>query len=157
VHRERILLSGEEATGPEGLLIALYASRVPPNDVQFHPLRSFKELPNSMPYHGAFGAHAERVLIPHVPGIHLHQERIVAAFSGHPNRDAPTGDFSFTLYPLPKVPLYWIFHLPDEEFSASVTCLFAANAAGIMPVDGLADVAEMTAKRLISLAARPGR
>ncbi len=110
-----------------------------------------------MPYHAAFSAHAERVLIPHVPSIRRAQEKILAAFSGHPNTDAPTGDFSFTLYPLPKVPLYWIFHLPDEEFPASVTCLFATNAAEMMPVDGLADVAEMTAKRVISLVGRLGR
>ena len=33
-----------------------------------------------------------------------------------------------------------------EEFPAAVTILFAANATNHLPVDGLADVAEHTAK-----------
>ena len=41
--------------------------------------------------------------------------------------------------------------LPDEEFPASVTCLFSANALSFMPLDGLADVAEYTSKEIIRL------
>ncbi|HBD08524.1 MAG TPA: hypothetical protein DCZ69_09700, partial [Syntrophobacteraceae bacterium] len=43
------------------------------------------------------------------------------------------------------------FHLPDEEFPAAATCLFAANALDFMALAGLADVAEYTAKRMIAL------
>jgi len=53
--------------------------------------------------------------------------------------------------PLPKVPLSYIFYAADEEFPASVTCLFAANAESFMPVDGLADVAEHTARKIIRI------
>jgi hypothetical protein len=148
--REEIMLGGETAAGPVGLLIALYASGVPDLPVQLQPLKSFKDLPNSMPYQAAFAANAERLLVPHVAKINLHQEKIIAAFPGHLNEDALSGDFSFTLWPLPRVPLYYIFHLPDEEFPASVTCLFADNAALFMPIDGLADVAEYTGKKMIS-------
>jgi Domain of unknown function (DUF3786) len=148
---EEITMAGSAATGPEGLLIALYASSVPDLPVDLNSLRSFKELPNSMPYQGAFAAHAEQILVPRVTAIHQHRERLAAAFSGHINHDPVSGDFSFTLSPLPRVPLYYIFHLPDEEFPASVTCLFAANAPVFMPLDGLADVAEYTGKRIIGL------
>lgn len=151
VSEEEVSLSSSAATGPEGLLIAMYATFVQDFPVELHPLKSFKELPGSMPYQGAFHTHAERVLVPHVESIELHQEEIAANFSGHINLDAESGDFSFTLYPLPKIPLYYIFHLPDEEFSASVTCLFGANAITFMPLDGLADVAEYTAKKMIAL------
>lgn len=146
---KEITLAGLCASGPEGLLIAMYAAFARDLPVELHPLRSFKELPGSMPYQSAFHAHAERVLIPHVESIEPRRDDIAARFSGHINRDAASGDFSFTLFPLPKVPLYYIFHLPDEEFPASVTCLFAANAMDFMPLDGLADVAEYTAKRII--------
>ena len=61
------------------------------------------------------------------------------------------GDFSFILYPLPKIALCFIFYLPDEEFPASVTCLFSANALSFIPLDGLADVAEYTSKGIIGL------
>ncbi|MDP2971503.1 MAG: DUF3786 domain-containing protein, partial [Deltaproteobacteria bacterium] len=60
-------------------------------------------------------------------------------------------DFSFTLYPLPRVALCYVFNLPDEEFPASVTCLFASNADRFLPVAGLADTAEYTAKKIIQL------
>ena len=150
---EEITLAGAAATGPEGLLIALYASSVPDLPVDLNSLRSFKELPNSMPYQGAFAANAEQILVPQVTAIRQRQERLAAAFSGYINHNPVSGDFSFTLYPLPRVPLYYIFHLPDEEFPASVTCLFAANAPAFMPLDGLADVAEYTGKRINSLVA----
>jgi hypothetical protein len=148
---DEITLAGEAATGPEGLLIALYASSVPDQPVQLEALKSFKELPNSMPYQAAFAANAEKILVPQVAGIHLQKERLASAFSGRLNAAPPSGDFSFTLYPLPRIPLYYIFYLPDEEFPAAVTCLFAANAPDFMPLDGLADVAEYTGKRIMAL------
>jgi len=149
--REEIMLGGEAATGPVGLLIALYASIVPNLAVQLQPPKSFKELPHSMPYHHAFAANAEHILVPQVHRINLLRERIASGFSGYENTDALSGDFSFTLFPLPRVPLYYIFHLPDDEFPAAVTCLFANNASRFMPIDGLADMAEYTAKKIISI------
>ena len=65
--------------------------------------------------------------------------------------DSPSGDFSFTLYPLSRIALYYVFYLPDEEFPAAVTCLFPANAIKFLPVAGLADVVEYTAKKIIEL------
>jgi hypothetical protein len=151
IYRHEIILSGQPLSGPEGILIALYASYVPDEDLQLHPLKSFKELPESMPYQDAFTIHAEKVLQPYVPAIQHHQQRLTARFSGHTNLDAPSGDFSFSLYPLPRVPLYYIFYLPDEEFPAGATCLFACNANRFLPLAALADVAEYTAKKIIEL------
>ncbi|HBZ56043.1 MAG TPA: hypothetical protein DEO88_11620 [Syntrophobacteraceae bacterium] len=149
--REEVLLSGTPANGPEGLLIAMYANTTRNAPIRFRPIKAFKEFPDSMPYQGAFHINAERPLIQHVPRIQLHQQGIIARFSGHPNPDSTSGDFSFTLFPLPRVPLYYVFHLPDEEFPAAATCLFAANALDFMALAGLADVAEYTAKRMIAL------
>jgi hypothetical protein len=154
--REEIWLAGQSAAGPVGLLVALYASCVPDLEIQLNPLKSFKELPHSMPYHAAFAANAEQILVPLVTKIHLHQENIVSTLSGYINQDAMSGDFSFTLLPLPRIPLYYIFHLPDDEFPASVTCLFSNNASLFMPIDGLADVAEYTGKKIISMIAEGG-
>jgi hypothetical protein len=149
--REDILLGGRSAAGPEGLLIALYASRVPEGAVQVEPLHAFKDLPHSMPYHGAFAANAEQILIPWVSQIQQQQEKILARFSGEINVTMVSGDFSFTVWPLPRVPLYYIFYLADEEFSAAVTCLFAASASRCLPVDVLADVAEYTGRRMVEM------
>lgn len=146
---DEIMLGGKPVIGPEGILVSLYAHYVKNEAVQIKPLKAFKQFPGGMGYQGAFLTNAEKALLPHVPVIHKHKEEIAERFSGHMNSDAPRCDFSFTLYPLPRVALYYIFNLPDDEFPASVTCLFSANALSFMPVAGLADVAEYTAKKII--------
>jgi hypothetical protein len=151
LYPHEIILGGQKLVGPEGILIAMYASHVTDEPLQLHPLRSFKELPDSNPYQGAFSVNAEKVLSPYVLTIQEQQRELALRFSGQINSDAPSGDFSFTLYPLPRIPLYYIFYLPDEEFPASVTCLFPSNATHFLPVAGLADVAEYTAKKIIEL------
>jgi hypothetical protein len=149
LYPQEIILGGQRSIGPEGILIAMYASTVHNEPPQLHPLKSFKELPESMPYQGAFAVNAEQILSPYALTIMRHQQDLALRFSGHINPDAPSGDFSFILYPLPRIPLYYIFYLADEEFPASVTCLFPANATNLMPVAGLADVAEFTARKII--------
>lgn len=151
LYPEEILLGGEPLIGPEGILIALYALYVQTGEPQFRPLKAFKQFPGGMGYQGAFAMNAEKVLYPFVPVIQKQQEKIIPRFSGHPNQDARRCDFSFTLFPLPRVGLYYILNLPDEEFPASVTCLFPSNADRFLPVAGLADVAEYTAKKMIQL------
>lgn len=146
-----ITLSGKTLTGPKGVLIALYARHARSEPVQLKPLKSFKQIKGSMPYQGAFTVHSEKSLVPYVDRVPDFRGKIFTAFDGHENEDGK-GDFSFTLYPLPKVPLYYNCYRADEEFPASVTCLFASNAEWFMPVDGLADVAEYTAKKVIEIA-----
>jgi hypothetical protein len=104
-----------------------------------------------MGYQPAFTMNAEKILIPHVESIQKRKEELIARFSGAPNKDVKRYDFSFTLYPLPKIPLYYLFNLPNEEFPATVTCLFSSNADRFLPVEGVADTAEYTAKKIIQL------
>jgi hypothetical protein len=73
------------------------------------------------------------------------------AFHGKKGVPGTAGDFSFLLFPFPKIALGYIFYLPDEDFPPSVTCLYSANAQRFMPLDGLADVAEYTSRKIIEL------
>jgi hypothetical protein len=148
---EGINLSGKPAKGTEGLLISLYAIHVGPDPVHIEPLKAFRDLPGSMPYQNAFTVNSERVLIPYVSRIREVQGFILDLFNGQLPPEGVTGDFSFVIYPLPKIALCYIFYLPDEKFPASCTCLFSANAPAFMPIDGLADVAEYTSRRIIQL------
>jgi hypothetical protein len=157
LYPDEIILGGQPLIGPEGILIAMYANQVTDEPLQLKPLKSFKELPHSMPYQGAFSVNAEKTLQPYVSAIQRHQSDLTVLFSGHINADPPSGDFSFVLYPLPRVALYYIFYLPDDEFSAFVNCLFPANATSFMPVAGLADVAEYTARKMIELVREENR
>ena len=143
-------LGEEMTTGPIGILIALYARNASKEAVQLNPLKSFKQIKGSMAYQSAFTVRSEISLVPYVTQIQVCKRKVIEAFDGYEN-EGTSGDFSFTLYPLPKIPLYYIFYLADEEFPASVTCLFAANAESFMPVDGLADVGELAAKKIIEI------
>jgi hypothetical protein len=151
---EKITLDGSQDTGPKGLLVSLYATHVNHEPIQLEPFKAFKDLPGSMPYHGAFSANSEQVLVPHVTQIREGQEIVLGVFSGQMGPEGVAGDFSFVLYPLPKIAVCYILYLPDEEFPASVTCLFSRNALSFMPLDGLADVAEYTSKAIIQLLKR---
>jgi hypothetical protein len=89
--------------------------------IQLEPFKAFKDLPGSMPYHGAFSANSEQVLVPHVAQIREGHDVILEVFSGEMGPEGVAGDFSFVLYPLPKIALCYIFYLPDEEFPASLS------------------------------------
>jgi len=154
--QESVRFSGKPDMGPRGLLVSLYARRVGPEPIRMEPFKAFRDLPNSMPYQGAFSANCERRLIPHVSRIRVLSEQIKAAFGGGDGALPLGGDFSLLLFPLPKIALTYVFYLPDEEFPASVTCLFSANALSFMPLDGLADVGEYTSRRLAEMASRSG-
>ena len=145
---ENVTLAGIQSVDPRGLLVSLYVRHAGFEEIQLEPFKAFKDFPGSMPYQGAFSANSERVLIPHVPLIKEQARTIKEAFGGE---DGAMGDFSLILYPLPKIALYYIFYLSDEEFPASATSLFSANALSFMPLDGLADVAEYTSKEIIQL------
>jgi hypothetical protein len=150
ITKDGIHLSGELLNGGTGIIIALYALYSSLDEVRLLPPKAFAQIKGSQPHQGAFRSRSEKSLVPYVDVIRESMDRIVQVFDGFENK-AESGDFSFTLFALPKVPLYYVFYLPDEEFPASVICLFAANAESFMPVDGLADVAEHTAEKIIEL------
>jgi hypothetical protein len=146
-----ITLSDTPETGPKGLLIALYATHVKHDPIQLEPFKAFKDLPDSMPYHGAFNMNSEQILVSRVTQIKERRDVILKAFDGESNPAGAAGDFSLLLYPLPKIALCYIFYLPDDEFPASATCLFSRNALSFLPLDGLADVGEYTSKKILQL------
>ena len=145
---EQVTFSGKKDVDPKGLLVSLYATHAGPEKIQIEPYKAFKDFPGSMPYHGAFSANSEQVLIPHVNKILKKQEEIIRAFDGEAIQ---SGDFSMRLYPFPKIAICTIFYLEDEDFPPSATCLFSANALDFMPLDGLADVAEYTSRKIIQM------
>jgi hypothetical protein len=150
-----VFLNDRRETGVLGILISLYARHVGSSPQIVEPLRAFKELPDSMPYAGAFTTHTETPLTPLADRIEMAQPLITHALQGKPSSHLAGGDFSFLVRPLPKISLCYIFYRADEEFPASVTCLFSNNAPDFMPTDGLADVGEYTSKKILALLDRP--
>ena len=115
------------------------------------PLKAFKDFPNSMPYAGAFVTHTQQILVPYVEKIQVSIHRIIETLNGCESPSNVGGDFSFMVYPLPKIALSYIFYEADEDFPASVTCLYSNNALSFLPIDGLADVGEYTSKKILDL------
>lgn len=148
---ERIGL-GEKSLSPIlGIIISLYALNARSDICIPAPFKAFKDFPDSMPYVGAFATHTEQPLVPHLEKVKEGIPKITETLNGgNPPLDA-CGDFSFIVYPLPKIALRYIFYEADEDFPPSVTCLFSNNANLFLPVDGLADLGEYTSKKILEL------
>ncbi|MBU0973442.1 MAG: DUF3786 domain-containing protein [Proteobacteria bacterium] len=146
-----IALGDRERSSVFGILISLYALNACPDACVLEPLKAFKEFPDSMPYAGAFATHTEQLLVPHVKKIKTAVQTIIERLNGKTAPPGTGGDFSFIVYPLPKIALCYIFYEADDEFPASVTCLYANNAWRFLPIDGLADVGEYTSRKILEL------
>lgn len=148
---EGITLDGEPAASVLGILFSLYALNATTETAILEPFKAFKEFPNSAPYVGAFASHTEQVLVPAVPKIKSKIDLIESRLYGKQPPNSIGGDFAIVVRPLPKIHLCYIFYEADEDFPASVTCLFSNNAHRFMPLDGLADTGEYTSKAIIDL------
>jgi hypothetical protein len=146
-----IKLGDTDETGPRGVIISLYALQASSAACRLTPYKAFREMPDSMPYVGAFASHTEQVLSGRIDGIEQHAGRIIGRLKGAQGSDNDAGDFSLILYPLPKIALTYIFYRADDDFPASVTCLFSHNAATFLPTDALADTGEYTSKKILEI------
>jgi hypothetical protein len=151
-----IHLDDEHQTDVIGILLSLYALHADPALCVLEPFKAYKDFPNSMPYAGAFVSHTEQILVPHVDNLKTVQDRICQRLNGQDATTRVAGDFAWLVYPLPKIALCYIFYEADEDFPASVTCLFSNNAAMYLPMDALADVGEYTSKKILALLAQGG-
>ena len=148
---DEILVDGQPAAGVIGILISLYALHANADMCKPTPFKAFRELPNSMPYVGAFASHTEQILIPHINRFEANLDLIFDKLNGEPGSGSEGGDLTFTVRPLPKIKLKYIFYLADDDFPASATCLFSNNALSFLPIDALADTGEYTSKKIIDI------
>jgi len=148
IRPDGIALDGEGPNSVLGILISLYALHANSNPLVLEPLKAFKDFPNSMPYAGAFTTHTQNILVPCVGKIKERSETIINSLNGRDVSSIFGGDFSFLLNPLPKIALCYIFYEADDDFPASVTCLYSNNAVLFLPIDGLADVGEYTSRQI---------
>jgi len=150
-----ITVGDKPETGVIGILISLYALHAKADPCIPTPFKAYREIPNSMPYAGAFTSHTEQILIPHIDKIEDNLERIFKSLNGESGSGGEGGDFSFMVRPLPKIKLNYIFYRADDDFPASATCLFSHNALSFLPIDALADTGEYTSKKIIELISPP--
>jgi len=150
-----ITVGDKTETGVVGILISLYALHANAEICSPTPYKAYRELPNSMPYAGAFASHTEQILIPHINKIEDNLNTIFDALNGEPGSGSEGGDISFLVRPFPKIILKYIFYSADDDFPASATCLYSNNALSFLPIDALADTGEYTSKKIIELVTPP--
>lgn len=151
VTAKQLTLDDQVEEGPKGIITSLYALHAGSEEMLLEPFRSFKEMPDSAPYAGAFVNRTEQSLVPAVERLRSCIDAVSARLNGSLAPAAVSGDFAFVVRPLPKISLCYVCYLPDEDFPAGVTCLYSNNAHLFLPTDALADVGEYTVKTIIDL------
>ena len=151
IQRDGIFIDGQKQDDAVGILVSLYALHANNEACILEPFKAFKEFPDSMPYSGAFTTHTEKILLPHVHKIKRSGQEIMDRFGGQEAPSSISGDFSFLVYPLPKIALCYIFYDADQDFPPSVTCLYSNNALSFIPIAGMADVGEYASKAIINI------
>lgn len=148
---ESLTLDGQPEDGPKGIIISLYALHAGGDACIVEPFKSFKEMPDNAPYAGAFVNRTEQALVPAVERLNKDRQEIYDRLAGADGPATVSGDFSFVVYPLPKMALCYVCYLPDEDFPAGVTCLYSSNASLFLPTDALADVGEYTTRTILTI------
>ena len=148
---DRVTIDDVPQTGAVGILITLYALYASDATCLPTPFKAFRELPNSLPYVGAFASHTESILVPHIQSVEENMNSVFKALNGEAGQDFEGGDFSIIVRPLPKIMLRYIFYLADEDFPATATCLISSNALSFLPIDALADTGEYCSRKIIEL------
>ena len=151
IQPDGIYLGEAQQEGPVGIVLSLYALHARPFECVLEPLKAFKDFPDSMPYVAAFAANTQNLLVPHVDRIRERSKEIITILDGQRIFSDIGGDFSFMVRPVPKIALSYIIYEADEDFPASVTCLFSNNAPAFLPMDGLADLGEYTSKKILEI------
>lgn len=146
-----ITLDSREESGPRGIVLSLYALHAEADALVAAPFKSFKELPGSMPYAGAFTNRTEQALIPYVDRLVSARQRVIDYFEGSDTPADVSGDCALVVRPLPKIALCYVCYAADEDFPAAVTCLYSRNADRFLPTDALADLGEYTTKAIQTL------
>ncbi len=153
IRPDGILINGIREISPIGIIISVYSLYADDKELILEPFISLKDMPESRLYHGAFHENVEIPLVSYVQAIYDKRYLLInrMGIKGKEYKFKDTGDFSLVLFPLPKIALRYIFYFEDDEFPASVTCLYSNNASSFLPVDVLADLAEYTSKKIIDI------
>lgn len=145
----RIELNGAQARGVRGILVSLYALHACQTQPVLEPFDAYKSFPGNAPYAAAFSARTERVLVPCVERLMARGHQFFTTLDAPPKLFSLPGDLNWVVQPLPKIYLAYICYGADEDFPASVRCLFSNNARRFLPLDALADVGEYTSREIL--------
>ncbi|HOP85067.1 MAG TPA: DUF3786 domain-containing protein [Syntrophorhabdaceae bacterium] len=112
-------------------------------------LLSYEDIPGCKHYMPIF---EKRVTKPLEKAFALNRDAFLEAGRSLNGFEETYGDASFTLYPLPRVPITFILWEADEEFPPSVRVLFDETINSYLPLEDITVIARLAAMRIIKAA-----
>ncbi|MGA3094565.1 MAG: DUF3786 domain-containing protein, partial [Dehalococcoidales bacterium] len=111
-------------------------------------LITFKELPEGVVYYPTY---VKRTIKPLLDKFADRPKSLLAAAASLGGVKANTGDFSFRLNALPRVPLTVTLWLGDEELPPAGNILFDNSITGYLPTEDITVLCEILAWKLVRL------
>ncbi len=139
--------SGEPLT-PRDRLIILHYLNTADGSLFTDRLITFKELPEGVIYYPTY---VKRTIKPLLDKFADRPEALIVAAGNIGGIKAETGDFSFRLNALPRVPITFTLWLGDEELPPEGNILFDSSITGYLPTEDITVLCEILAWKLVKL------
>jgi len=143
-----ISAENEEPLSPRDRLIILHYLNTADGSPLTNRLITFKELPEGAVYYPTY---VKRTIKPLLDKFADSPKSLLAAAESLGGVKADTGDFSFWLNALPRVPLTVTLWLGDEELPSEGNILFDSSITGYLPTEDITVLCEILAWKLVRL------
>ena len=143
-----VSVANEEPLSPRDRLIILHYLNTADGSPLTDRLITFKELPEGAVY---FPTYVKRTVKPLLNKFADRPKSLLAAAASLGGVKANTGDFSFRLNALPRVPLTVTLWLGDEELPSEGNILFDNSITGYLPTEDITVLCEILAWKLVRL------
>jgi hypothetical protein len=137
-----------EPLSPRDRLIILHYLNTADGSPLTDRLITFKELPEGAVYYPTY---VKRTIKPLLDKFADRPESLIAAAKSIGGVKAETGDFSFHLYALPRVPLTVTLWLGDEELPPEGNILFDSSITDYLPTEDITVLCEILAWKMVRL------
>ncbi|HOV90331.1 MAG TPA: DUF3786 domain-containing protein [Syntrophorhabdaceae bacterium] len=114
-----------------------------------HELTPYEDIPGCRHYQPVF---EKRVIKPLVSAFGTNRDAFREAGESLNGTIEDYGDASFTIWPLPKIPITFILWEADEEFPPSVRVLFDTTINFYIPLEDITIISKLASSRIIKAA-----
>jgi Domain of unknown function (DUF3786) len=144
---EVMATAGNPLTQRDKLVILHYLTTADGSPLEGKPT-TFKELPDGMIYYPTF---IKRTIKPILDRYAEAGDLLMAAAERLGATKAESGDFSFTINALPRVPVTLTLWVGDEELPAEANILFDASITDYLPTEDITVLCEILAWKLVKM------
>lgn len=143
-----VFTASGETLSPRDKLVILHYLNTADGSPLTDRLITFKELPEGAVYYPTY---VKRTIKPLLDKFADSPKSLLAAADSLGGVKATTGDFSFRLKALPRVPLTFTLWLGDEELPSEGNILFDSSITDYLPTEDITVLCEILAWKLVKL------